>query len=66
MKQKQREALRNLSPDELKAELRQAREKKFGLAFKHRTTPLANPLELRMLRRKIAVLETHIRSKRSA
>lgn len=63
MKQKEKETLKNLSLEELKAELRQAREKYAGLAFKHVTNPLANPLEMRTLRRKIAMVETFVSQK---
>jgi large subunit ribosomal protein L29 len=63
MKAKEREEKRNLSVSELEAELRGAREKQFKLRFKHKVTPLANPLELRNLRRHIARLQTWIREK---
>ena len=63
MKAKVREEKRSLSISELQAELRASREKQFKLRFKHRVTPLANPLELRNLRRHIARLETWIREK---
>lgn len=63
MKAKQREEKRSLSISELQAELRASREKQFKLRFKHRVTPLTNPLELRNLRRHIARLETWIREK---
>lgn len=66
MKRKDMDAKRNLSADELKAELRQLREKQFRLRFKHRVTPLANPLELRGLRRDIARFQTWIRQKQGA
>ncbi|MDD2772637.1 MAG: 50S ribosomal protein L29 [Elusimicrobiales bacterium] len=65
MKTKDKMHLKNLSALELKAELRQAREKQFTLSFKHATTPLTNPLEMRTLRRKIAMLETFLREKDS-
>ncbi|MFA5162650.1 MAG: 50S ribosomal protein L29 [Elusimicrobiales bacterium] len=58
MKTKDKEALKNLTPAELGSELRQAREKRFSLEFRHKMTPLTDPLELRALRRKIALLET--------
>ena len=58
MKTKEKEALKNLTVAEINAALRQAREKQFGLSFKHSITPLSNPMELRNLRRKIAMLET--------
>jgi len=63
MKGRDRDAKRSLSVQELRAELHAAREKHFRLKFKHRVTPLANPLELRQLRRHIARLETWIRGK---
>ncbi len=66
MKQREKENLKNLTVAELNTELRQAKEKQFGLMFKHNTTPVANPLEIRSLRRRIATLETFIRAKAAA
>lgn len=66
MKAKEREEKRNLSVAELGAELRAAREKRFKLRFKHKITPLTNPLELRNLRRHIARLQTWVREKSAA
>ena len=63
MKAKEKDAKRNLSATELRAELTQLREKQFRLRFKHRVTPLSDPLELRALRRNIARLSTWIREK---
>jgi large subunit ribosomal protein L29 len=63
MKRKERDAKRNLSLDELKAELGKLREKQFRLRFKHRVTPLTNPLELRTVRREIARVETWVHEK---
>lgn len=63
MKRKEREEKRSHSIEELRAELRAAREKRFRLRFQHRVTRLSNPLELRMLRRHIARLETWVREK---
>ncbi|MFA6583355.1 MAG: 50S ribosomal protein L29 [Elusimicrobiaceae bacterium] len=63
MKVKEIEALRNQTAEELKAELRQTREKQFSLSFKHTTTPLTNPLELRQIRRRIALINTLISEK---
>ena len=60
MKAKDKENLTNLSIDELQSELRQAREKKMRLLFKHETAPLENPLELRELRRRVARIKTYI------
>ena len=66
MKSKEKDQKKSLSAPELKAELGQLREKQFRLRFKHRVTPLANPLELKSLRRDIARLETFLRQKETA
>jgi len=66
MKAKEREKLENLSLVELKSELRTTKEKRMKLLFKHRTAPLANPLELRELRRHIARLETWVGTRAKA
>jgi large subunit ribosomal protein L29 len=63
LKAKQRESMSNLSLAELKSELHQTRGKRLKMVFKHRTAPLANPLELRELRRHIARLETYVRAR---
>jgi large subunit ribosomal protein L29 len=63
MKQKEIANLRNMSVEGLKSELSQTREKRFGMSFKRNSSPLANPLELRVLRKKIAIIETIIREK---
>jgi large subunit ribosomal protein L29 len=63
MKTKDKDEKKNLSIDELKAEKAQLLEKEFKLRFKHRVTPLSNPLELRAIRRDIARINTWIRSK---
>lgn len=66
MKQREKDAKRNLSAAELEAELRASREKQFKLSFKHRAMPVTNPMEIRDLRRHIARLETWIREKQAA
>jgi large subunit ribosomal protein L29 len=63
MKSKDKDAKKNLSMQELGAELAQLQHKYFKLRFKHRVTPLGNPLELRLLRRDIARMKTWIRLK---
>ncbi len=63
MKKKDREALKNLSVEELKAEIRHTREKSFRLKFNRASSPITNPLELRQLRRKAAMLNTYLRAK---
>lgn len=63
MKRKELETLRSHGVQELEAELNQTREKKLGLEFKHASSPIPNPLELRKLRRKAAVIRTLLREK---
>jgi len=63
MKQKDKEVKSTLSADEIRAELEKLDEKQFKLSFKHKVTPLANPMELRKIRRDIARLRTWLRSK---
>ena len=66
MKAKEKEVKKSLSAAELGGELRQAQEKLFKLKLKHQTTPLANALELRTLRRHVARLKTWERQKTAA
>ena len=63
MKAKERETLKTKSVAELQDLLAKAKEKKFNLLFKHSTTPIANPLEIRTVRREIALLNTLIKQK---
>ena len=66
MKTNEKQAKKTLSVAELQTELRQAQEKRFKLAFKHQVAPLANPVELRTLRRQIARLKTWINEKQES
>ncbi|MBI4054650.1 MAG: 50S ribosomal protein L29 [Elusimicrobia bacterium] len=63
MKAKEKENLKSLSAQELASELRQARERLFKARFRHRLTPLKDPLELRRMRRQIARLRTFLGQK---
>jgi large subunit ribosomal protein L29 len=63
MKQKEKETKSNLSADELRAEIEKLEEKQFKLGFKHKVTPLGNPMELRQVRRDLARLKTWLRAK---
>jgi large subunit ribosomal protein L29 len=63
MKIKDMEAKKNLTAQELKAELLKLKEKRFKLLIKHKVTPLSNAMELRSLRRDIARLMTWVRQK---
>ncbi|PCI37008.1 MAG: 50S ribosomal protein L29 [Elusimicrobia bacterium] len=62
MKQKEKINNSKLSADGLRVELEKLEEKQFRLGFKHKVTPLSNPMELRQLRRDIARMKTWIRS----
>ncbi len=64
MKTKEKEALKNKTVAELNEALAKAQEKKFNLLFKHSTTPIANPMEIRAVRREIALLQTLINQKK--
>ena len=66
MKAKEKQDKKSLSVAELETELKNAQEKKFKLQFKHQVTPLANPMELRALRRQIARLKTWINAKQES
>jgi len=63
MKAKQKETIKSKSVAELKNMLAKAKEKQFNLLFKHSTTPLSNPLEIRVVRREIALLSTLVAQK---
>lgn len=66
MKGKQKANLASLSLQELKKQLHEVTEKKFSLKFKHAVSPVANPMEIRALRKEIAVLKTLINQKERA
>ena len=66
MKANDKQAKKSLSLVELETELRQTKEKRFKLQFKHQVAPLANPVELRSLRRQIARLKTWIHDKQES
>ena len=63
MKAKQKETIKSKSVAELKNMLAKAKEKQFNLLFKHSRTPLSNPLEIRVVRREIALLSTLVAQK---
>lgn len=63
MKTNEKEALKSKTVAELKESLVKAQEKKFNLLFKHSTTPVANPMEIKAVRREIALLQTLINQK---
>ncbi|MBR1980652.1 MAG: 50S ribosomal protein L29 [Elusimicrobiaceae bacterium] len=63
MKAKEKETLKQKSLADLQDLLAKAKEKQFNLLFKHSTTPLSNPMEIRVVRREIALLNTLIKEK---
>lgn len=65
MKRKEKENFRNMNLAELQGVLRDLEKKMFQLNFTRKTTPLANPLEIRNLRRKIAFIKTIINQKKA-
>ncbi len=64
MKTNEKEALKQKTVAQLQEDLGKAKEKKFNLLFKHSTTPIANPMEIRAVRREIALLQTLINQKK--
>ncbi|MDR0645799.1 MAG: 50S ribosomal protein L29, partial [Elusimicrobiota bacterium] len=60
MKAKQKETIKSKSLAELKDMLAKAKKDQFDKLFKHSTTPLSNPLEIRVVRREIALVNTLI------
>jgi large subunit ribosomal protein L29 len=58
-----KESLRTYSVKELDVRLREAEEARFRLLFRHATSPLKNPMEIRQSRRTIARLKTALRQK---
>lgn len=66
MKRKDKDALSNLSVEELETKLRDIREKQFKAEFQHKTVAAANPLQIRNMRRDAARIRTYIRAKQLA
>ena len=64
MKTNEKEVLKKKTLAELNEALGKAQEKNFNLLFKHSTTPIANPMEIRAVRREIALLQTLINQKK--
>lgn len=65
MKANDKEQKKALGVAELESELRQTQDKLFKAQFKHRVSPLGNPLELRSQRRHVARLKTWIAEKKA-
>lgn len=58
-----KEDLGTMSAEELAAQLKELQESYFKARFRHVTSPLKNPLELRHFRRQIARVKTWQRKK---
>lgn len=66
MKRKDKETLKNMSEAELKAQLRELEKNLFQIKFKRASSPLENPIEIRLLRRKRAMIKTNLKAKELA
>lgn len=66
MKTKDKEHFRNMSEGEIRSAIKDLEKKLFQLNFKKATSPLENPIEIRLLRRKIAFLKTLISQRKKA
>ncbi|OGS06432.1 MAG: 50S ribosomal protein L29 [Elusimicrobia bacterium RIFOXYA12_FULL_51_18] len=60
MKRKEKENLKNMSDAELRAQLRDLEKHLFQIKFKRASSPLENPIEIRLIRRKMAMIKTCI------
>lgn len=58
-----KEEFGEMSDVELQAKLRESQSAYFKTKFRHATSPIKNPMEIRQLRRQIARLKTWIRRK---
>jgi large subunit ribosomal protein L29 len=58
MKAKIWQEIRSMTVTEMEAKLNESKEKLFRMRFRHSSTPLKNPLEIRFTRRLIAKLNT--------
>jgi large subunit ribosomal protein L29 len=63
MKGREKEATKAMSVQELEARLKEAQEARFRLQFRHTSTPLKNPMQIRFKRREIARLRTWLKQK---
>jgi large subunit ribosomal protein L29 len=60
------EEIREMSTDDIKTRLRELEQEQFNLKFKSATTPLEDPLRLRVIRRDLARLKTVLREQQIA
>jgi large subunit ribosomal protein L29 len=60
------EEIREMSTDDIKTRVRELEQEQFNLKFKSATTPLEDPLRLRVIRRDLARLKTVLREQQIA
>ncbi|PIU19840.1 MAG: 50S ribosomal protein L29 [Elusimicrobia bacterium CG08_land_8_20_14_0_20_59_10] len=66
MKSKDKENLKNLSGTELRVQASDLKKQIFKLNFKRITSPIENPVQLRLIRRRIALINTIMRQREQA
>ena len=66
MKSKDKEHIKNLSDAELGVQARDLKKQIFQLKFKRITAPVENPVQMRIARRKIALINTILRQRELA
>lgn len=66
MKSKDKENLKNLSETELRVQASDLKKRMFQLNFKRITSPIENPVQLRIIRRRIALINTIMRQRELA
>ena len=55
--------IREMTPDELNAKLKELKTELFNLRFQHAINQLDNPMRLKAVRKEIAVIKTIIRER---
>lgn len=66
MKRKDKENLKSMSENELKVQAADLKKNIFQLKFKRITAPIENPVQMRLARRKIALINTVLRQRELA
>jgi large subunit ribosomal protein L29 len=63
MKRKDKENLKNMSDAELNTQVADLKKQIFQVKFKRSVAPVENPVQLRLARRKIALIKTVLRQR---
>ena len=66
MKRKDKENLKSMSDAELNTQAADLKKQIFQIKFKRSTAPVENPVQLRLARRKIALIKTVLRQRELA